>query len=45
MQKIKIPEMITNCIDKKKSEAIYNNIAINSSMNGAHAEQIHVYIM
>lgn len=30
MQKIKIPEMITNCIDKKKSEAIYNNIAINS---------------
>lgn len=30
IQKIKIPEMITNCIDKKKSEAIYNNIAINS---------------
>ena len=30
MQKIKIPEMITNCIDKKKSDAIHNNIAINS---------------
>lgn len=30
MQKIKIPEMITNCIDKKKSEVVYNNIAINS---------------
>lgn len=30
MQKTKIPEMITNCIDKKKSEVIYNNIAINN---------------
>jgi len=30
MQKIKIPEMITNCMDKTKYEAIYNNIAINS---------------
>lgn len=29
MQKIKIPEMITNCMDKTKYEAIYNNIAIN----------------
>lgn len=29
IQKIKILEMITNCIDKKKSEDIYNNIAIN----------------
>lgn len=29
-QKIKIPEMITNCIDKKKSVAVYNDIAINS---------------
>lgn len=30
MQKIKIPEMITNCMDKTKYKAIYNNIAINS---------------
>lgn len=30
MQKIKIPEMITNCMDKTKYEAIYNDIAINS---------------
>lgn len=30
MQKIKIPEMITNCMDKTKYEAIYNDIDINS---------------
>ena len=29
MQKIKIPEMITNCMRKRENEAIYNNIAIN----------------
>lgn len=30
IQKTKIPKMITNCIDKKKSEVVYNNIAINN---------------
>ena len=30
MQKIKIPEMITNCMRKRENETIYNNIAINS---------------
>lgn len=30
MQKIKIPEMIINCIDKTKYEIIYNNIDMNS---------------
>lgn len=29
MQKIKIPEMITNCMRKRENEDIYNNIAIN----------------
>ena len=29
MQKIKIPEMITNCMRKRENEVIYNNIAIN----------------
>lgn len=29
MQKIKIPEMITNCMRKRENEYIYNNTAIN----------------
>lgn len=36
--------MITNCIDKKKSGAIYNNIAINSLKETASIQNGYKYL-
>ena len=44
MQKIKIPEIITNCMRKRENEPIYNNIAINSLKKIASIQNGYKYL-
>ncbi len=44
MQKIKIPEMITNCMRKRENEVIYNNIAMNGLKKIASIQNGYKYL-
>lgn len=44
MKKIKIPEMITNCMRKRENEDIYNDIAINGLKKIASIQNGYKYL-